>query len=599
MSEATIATPTIDATTGEVVGGLAGLREIMKMRQELNATGDNAVTPSTGHSSNAVTETSASADTTEQPRKSRRRNRRRRDGGNSPEQSSFTLPIKPSQVVYAEIIGRPGMPEDVRMYVSGDERLYVHTSAVYMGRARDYCVAAKKLLTNQSAFDMAKVADVQLFINKRAELIVMDDFLVYMDKYRIDSSNEKVFNMAKKLLDERAKRSENDRKATNEDSQGQRSGDVVVYSLKAESSNQGGGEIKLPKEKLSQVAREIDEQAKQTAPAKSATVSVAQKANKVDAKPQLSIVDKVTRVQELADRAATGEVSIAVAMETFLLVGEASPELLVQLLHLDYAVAVDLVGQLRLMHAIGHQVDGEKVTYPILIDDLKDLGKDVAYTLQSTEENFHSVIDVVTVRNKELYYDLDAVLAVQMADEYIHRLAEFCRVTRSHRIGQLFGGTAKRVAASEVLQALSDDDKGDVYGEKSGDFALFHDYVTKGMLTAGWLVGNPSDGYPWVQFQVAGTRELTIDTLRYVVANVDWLVASYDVACVRSLIEQIRRLSLSDNDKRLQKAVIMRLQKLLEQYDADQADSIDARQLSLDNYDSKVTQNKHNETKQD
>ena len=43
----------------------------------------------------------------------------------------------------------------------------------------------------------------------------------------------------------------------------------------------------------------------------------------------------------------------------------------------------------------------------------------------------------------------------------------------------------------------------------------------------------------------------------------------------------------------------MRLQKLLEQYDADQADSIDARQLSLDNYDSKVTQNKHNETKQD
>ena len=427
----------------------------------------------------------------------------------------------------------------------------------------------------------------------------MDDFLVYMDKYRIDSSNEKVFNMAKKLLDERAKRSENERKATNEDSQGQRSGDVVVYSLKAESSDQGGSEIKLPKEKLSQVAREIDEQAKQTAPAKSATVSVAQKANKADAKPQLSIVDKVTRVQELADRAATGEVSIAVAMETFLLVGEASPELLVQLLHLDYAVAVDLVGQLRLMHAIGHQVDGEKVTYPILIDDLKDLGKDVAYTLQSTEENFHSVIDVVTVRNKELYYDLDAVLAVQMADEYIHRLAELCRVTRSHRIGQLFGGTAKRVAASEVLQALSDDDKGDVYGEKSGDFALFHDYVTKGMLTAGWLVGNPSDGYPWVQFQVAGTRELTIDTLRYVVANADWLVASYDAACVRSLIEQIRRLSLSDNDKRLQKAVIMRLQKLLEQYDADQADSIDARQLSLDNYDSKVTQNKHNETKQD
>ena len=313
----------------------------------------------------------------------------------------------------------------------------------------------------------------------------------------------------------------------------------------------------------------------------------------------MSIVDKVTRVQELADRAATGEVSITVAMETFLLVGEASPELLVQLLHLDYAVAVDLVGQLRLMHAIGHQVDGEKVTYPILIDDLKDLGKDVAYTLQSTEENFHSVIDVATVRNKELYYDLDAVLAVQMADEYIHRLAEFCRVTRSHRIGQLFGGTAKRVATSEVLQALSDDDKGDVYGEKSGDFALFHDYVTKGMLTAGWLVGNPSDGYPWVQFQVTGTRELTVDTLRYVVANADWLVASYDAACVCSLIEQVRRLSLSDNDKRLQKAVIMRLQKLLEQYDADQADSIDARQLSLDNYDSKVTQNKHNETKQD
>lgn len=586
MSEATIATPTIDATTGEVVGGLAGLREIMKMRQELNATGNNTATPSTEHSSNAVTETSASADTTGQPRKSRRRNRRRRDGGNSPEQSSFTLPIKPSQIVYAEIIDRLGVPDDVRMYVSGDGRLYVHTSAVYAGQARDYCEAAKKLLADHAAFDMAKVADVQLFINKHIELAAMDDFLVYMDKYRIDSSNEKVFNMAKKLLSERDKRAE--QKDAGVGSADNRDVEPMVFDLKSDVISQRQGEVKLSKEKLRQVASEVNERvASDDVPSeKEAKKGKAEKHSIQNP----SIVDKVTRIQELATQAASGEADIAMAMETFLLVGEASPELLVKLLHIDHSAAVDLVDHLRLMHAIGHEVDGESVTYPILIDSLTELGTDVAYTLQSAESNFHSVVDSVTVRGKELYYDLNAVLAVQMADGYIHRVAEFCRVTRSRRIAQLFNCADKRISMSRVLQVLSGDNKDDIYGERAGDFALFHSYVTGGMLTAGWLVSNPSDGYPWAQFQVDQTHLLACDTLRYIISNAEWLVASYDIVCIRSLIAQIKRLELTDDDKVLCQVTVAKLQRLTSQDVLTSSDNVDAGQLSLDNYSDKPVQ---------
>lgn len=586
MSEAASATKaTIDVATGEVVGGLAGLREIIRMKQEL----DNKMTEPVAQDNGSTNTAVASVEVDNQPRKSRRRGRRRQAGGatgktsDSPE---FTLPIKSSQIVYAEIIDRLGVPDDVRMYVSGDGRLYVHTSAVYAGQARDYCEAAKKLLADHVAFDMAKVADVQLFINKHAELTVMDDFLVYMDKYRIDSSNEKVFNMAKKLLSERDKRTEQENADTG--SADNREIGPMVFDLKADVISQRQGEVKLPKEKLRQVVSEVNEQ-----------VAPADVSSKKDAKngkveknsiQQPSIVGKVARIQELATQAASGEADITMAMEVFLLVGEASPELLVKLLHIDHSAAVDLVDHLRLMHAIGHEVDGEGVTYPILIDSLTELGTDVAYTLQSAEGNFHSVVDSVTVRGKELYYDLDAVLAVQMADEYIHRVAEFCRVTRSRLIAQLFSHADKRIPVSQVLQVLSGDGKDDIYGERAGDFALFHSYVTGGMLTAGWLVSNPSDGYPWVQFQVDQTHLLACDTLRYIIANAEWLVASYDIACIRSLIGQIERLELTDDDKVLRQVTVAKLQRLTSQDALTSSDNVDAGQLSLDNYSDKSVQ---------
>ena len=42
------------------------------------------------------------------------------------------------------------------------------------------------------------------------------------------------------------------------------------------------------------------------------------------------------------------------------------------------------------MHALGYvRADG---TYPILINKLSDLGKDVSYTLASEADNFRSVV---------------------------------------------------------------------------------------------------------------------------------------------------------------------------------------------------------------
>lgn len=584
---------TVDQTTGEVVGGLAGLREIIRLRQELDNGSDSQATKENTNTTSSTAPvtlgtTSSSVMAAGSVRKSRRRNRRRSGGGNKNDdganQSAFVLPIEQSQIVYAEIIGTAGSATDVRMYVSGDDRLYVHTAAVYADRLRDYCAAAQKLLVNQAMFDMAKVANVQLFINKRVDLTVAEDFLIYKDKYRIDSSSEKVYRMAKQILNDRNKVDDANRQsvATNEDNNYKKD-ETVVLDLKSGVVRSSQGEINLPTKKLRQAARETD-----VATQADADPSIEKEGNTEHAVNELSIVDKVIRIQELATEAAAGKVDISAAMEVFLLVGEASPDLLVQLLHIDHAAAMDLVDQLRLMHAVGYKVNDDEVAYPILIDSLTELGKDVSYTLQSTEGNFHSVVDTANVRGKELYYDLDAVFAVQMADEYMHRVAEFCRITRSHRIGKLFSSTAKRVAVSDVLRVVSaDDENGDVRGGLAGDMALFHDYVTGGMLRGGWLISNPSDGYPWVQFQVDRTEKLATDTLRYIIVNAEWLVASYDAANTRSLIAQIERLDLTEVYHGLQAATVAKLRSLLDQADGYHKGAVDAGQLSLDNFDAK------------
>ena len=221
MSEASGASQVAyNPATGEVVGGLAGLREIIRMKNEImngNTSESTDEKATAGQSSAGASDAQASGVTISKSK--RRRNRRRRrdasdntsinqtkqsNGGNNDNNSTnddeWQLSIDRQQIVYGEIIKKDAEIDDVRLFVSSDDKLYVYTSALYPDNVDEYKRAAAKLLSSQATFAMGRVAKVQLFINKQAHLTVGQDSLVYLDEYRIDSSNERVFAMAKKLL---------------------------------------------------------------------------------------------------------------------------------------------------------------------------------------------------------------------------------------------------------------------------------------------------------------------------------------------------------------------------------------------------------------
>ena len=222
MSEASGASQVAyNPATGEVVGGLAGLREIIRMKNEImngNTSESTDEKATAGQLSAGAGDDQASGVTTNKSK--RRRNRRRRRNNTSDDASAsqtgqpnsgnkndspvsddeWQLPIDRQQIVYGEIIKKDAEIDDVRLFVSSDDKLYVYTSALYPDNVDEYKKAAAKLLSSQATFAMGRVAKVQLFINKQARLTVGQDSLVYLDEYRIDSSNERVFAMAKKLL---------------------------------------------------------------------------------------------------------------------------------------------------------------------------------------------------------------------------------------------------------------------------------------------------------------------------------------------------------------------------------------------------------------
>ena len=205
------------------------------------------------------------------------------------------------------------------------------------------------------------------------------------------------------------------------------------------------------------------------------------------------------------------------------MVGKVSSAILADLLDIDEAAADDYIDRLRLMHALGYvRADG---TYPILINKLSDLGKDVSYTLASEADNFRSVVHYEVVRGKKLVYDLDQVFMLKLADEYIQQVAEYCRATNSSDIKRLFDSATGEVKLSEVLQTISGDDTHEALN--TSEYDLFHRYVTKYMIAAGWVSPNPTDGFPWLQLQVANTNGLTIDTMRYISSNLSWISCIY------------------------------------------------------------------------
>ena len=545
MSEANQSSQvTVDPATGEVVGGLAGLREIIRLKKEqqgVESAHDGSVFSQPDNTAKAATN-----------RVKRRRNKRSKTDNTVDSDGDFRLPFRKAQAIYAEVTGTSAAG-DAKIYVADEDRLYIYSKEVYPQNQTEYYDQATKLLADERAFAMAKVAGVQLFINHRADLSEIDGSLVYKGKYRIDSCNKAVYDMATKLI------SEDDKNDTAIDSDAADAGETadkinnrefraMVYQLSKSGSLR---QLDLPN-------RQTEEQpdVKEAKEAQDNKINeVVGKKKTPEVESDIDLVDKIVQIQQIKDQVGQlGVLDIHQAMEVFLLVGQASAQLLTKLTGLDGSLADAVIDNLRLMHALGSpNQDGD---CPLLINSLDELGKDVGYTLQSEADNFRSVVHSEMLRGKKLVYDLDAVCMVKLADAYLTQVAKFCRVSHNDKLRKLFAPSEESVVKlSDVLRAISGGEGSQIAME---DFELFHRYVTKYMLVNNWLLDNPSDGYPWLQFNAPGTMNLTIDTLRYLDNNVNWLTAWYGQSQVDSLIEQIKRLPISVDDassSRLQQMV--------------------------------------------
>lgn len=515
-----------DPSTGEVVGGLAGLREIIRIKKEQEENGgslpQNLPTVSEQKNKQVVESQTAPnrqpGDATKSKRK-RSRRKKKSEAQTQANETGFKLPIRVEQVVYAEVAKVFGI-SDVKIYVVDDGRLFIYTRAVFAEHSAEYCKQATKMLTDAKRFMMAKVGDVQLFIARQTKLTVAEDSLIYAGKYRIDSCNERVFVMAKQMLSDNV--SDTDEPSVEQVVNAK----TRVYQL---GSKQGKEfEMTLEREKKSVQQAE-----------KSKSKSEKQEPKiEIDSK---KLIETIAKVQQIATKVAKSEqVDLEPMMEVFLLTNEASVDVLVKLVGIEPEVAESVVDGLRRMHALGVRRDDG--TYPILIKSVRELGDDVSYTLQSTMDNYRSVVKVEDVRGKKLVYDLDEMALVIAADEYITCLANYCRLSRDVRLRQLFDEADDKVLASEVLQTVSADE--DCNALNTAEYDLFHSCVTKYMLAAGWVMGNPTDGYPWVQLNVEKTFGLDLDTLRYIQANLDWIKSIYTMNNLRSLRAQVMRLSM-------------------------------------------------------
>lgn len=499
-----------DAMTGEIVGGLAGLRELVRAKQEQLRSGGAVADVVSGRPSN-----DRGDDGKRKRRRGSRRGKNNNDSDNGTAANDLVLDIKPADIIYARmVLGDDSRAKDVYLYVMRRDQLVIYSAAMYDQQRTAYCRAVRQLLHSDDNLLTVKAAGQWLFVRRGVALTPNSQGFVYRERYQIMADSAVVRAAVMNLLD---------------------ADDAVGKLTKPSGQPKQAERPKQTKQaELEKKPAELEEAAKQT---KSAAQS------KEAAMTKQEVIDKVLAVQQVARRAnQAGRVTEADAMTVFLNLGEANARLLQQVLCVDEATAESLIDQLRLMHALG--VKQADQSYPILIDQIDQLGDDVGYTLQTQTDNFRSVVRRPVVRGRKLLYDLDELCMVKAADEYIEHLADFCRASNSQQLRRLWSSSDETVKVSVVLRAISADES--LAGLNTADYQLFHQYVTYYMLAAGWLVGNPSDGFPWFQFQVEQTDGLKIDTLRYLLANLNWLLPIYDDQALASCVAQINNVQLPD-----------------------------------------------------
>lgn len=462
----------------------------------------------------------------------RSRGRSKSSGGSA---DRMDLPFVADDIVYAEIIDKKGDDSDVKLFVDSSDRLLIYTSRVYPGQEEEYRNAAKYMARTGKDMKRSMAGGVEILVNKSARLTVDDEGILYDDRYRIVCANEKVSQRVAEIINDNDKQqltAKEEKTVTNKNS-----GDGNSNHHNGNSNNNNHNNF----EKFDQ-----------------------------------ELIDKIIEVQKVASRTGGGRIEPRDLMKVFLTVRQASSSLAERLLKLDHETIDCLIDELRRMRALGpRQDDG---TYPILIKDIKELGQNHEYKLQSSADNFRSVVHTELIKGKEVYYDLDELSMVKIADEFMAQIGIFCRTSNSEQLAKLWALDSQRVSVSEVLRCLSAD-RG-LRGLNVGDYEQFNSYVTKYMLAAGWLSANHSDGYPWMAFQVKKTDGLKADILRYIITNSEWIKATYRTENLSSLASQIGNLEFTNSKFDAEKIRIQAIQAIGGVDLADASDEADGKPLS-------------------
>lgn len=562
-------------SSAPVVSGLQGLRELIRAQQMSSQAANND--DNNGDDDKKLT-------------------RRRGRSKSGPQVERMELPFTADDIVYAEIIDKKDDQSDVKLFVGNDERLLIYSNRVYPGQEAEYREAAKYMARTGKNMKRSMAGGVEMLVNKSARLAVDEEGILYNDRFRVICANEKVTNRVIEIIKGEDKKPSTkstdakieDKKPANQATNGEVN--QVNESKKANKTVEAKTEIKTEKTNKSDKSdksdkadksNKLDDTNNSSSDAKVANTGVeTQKPAPSSTSGSQEIIDKIVEVQNVVNRIKNGKIEPRDLMKVFLTVGQASPELAKQLLHIDDEMIDSLIDELRRLRALGHQQKDGK--YPILIKDLGQLGEHHEYKLQTSADNFRSVVHTETVKYKEIYYDLEELSMVKAADELMEKIGVFCRSVSSEQLDKLWSWNSNRIPVSEVLRCMSSDVVND--GMNVGDYELFNSYVSKYMFGAGWLSRNPSDGYPWVIFQVSKTNGLKIDMLRYVINNINWISAIYPVESLASLASQISNMELASDRygaENLRARAIQLINSAID--DASEFDSgeIDSEQLEI------------------
>lgn len=402
-----------------------------------------------------------------------------------------------------------------KVYVLEDDKLRVYNSESVNGDTDKLNAAVNRLDFSKFLIRRNRaVAGQRMLVNKSMadELSIVSGGVVYRDYLlKLNTSATEVVKMMLAQQPKKMKATHGEAvpcKVDNEDSA--RSGAMTQYNNKAEANTRSNSEA-------------------------------------------AALLDKVASIKKIVDRTAKSEVTPRDAMELFLVMGQASTKVLEDILDLNEEQADSIIDSLRRMGGIGERKADD--AYPILISKIDKLVD--SDDPRRSQVSFCAAVHREEISGVVIAYDLDEVSRIDWADEFVRCMADYVRASQNPRIRKLFTGDNKQVKLSRILKSLSaDNERVDFPG-----LNRFNEIVLANVLTKSMVSANPTDGFPWVSYQVIATDNLKENTLRYLITNVEWTSAVLSIEQLESLARQIANMPFdepTEQRRNLQRAASLR-----------------------------------------